>query len=109
MDVFSQKPEAKPLCDHLASAVMLVAPPTWQVAELEVQVRESPAGTTRDYRIVSPQNLGQVLPAPDHIRQLATELEQAYEGIGQRWGLFVLTVKRVGEGLKVNTYVEFRS
>jgi hypothetical protein len=36
MDVLSQNPEAKPLCDHLASAVMLVAPPTWQVAELEL-------------------------------------------------------------------------
>jgi hypothetical protein len=108
MDVFSQSPEAKPLCDHIASAIMLAAPATWQTAELEVQVTESPAGTTREYRIVSPQHRGQVLPAPDHVRELATELEQMYEGIGQRWGLFALTVKRVGDGFKVNTYVEFR-
>jgi hypothetical protein len=108
MDVFSQNPGAKPLCDHLASAIMAAAPPSWEVAELEVRVSETPSGITRDYRIVSPQHRGQVIAAPDHVRELATEFEKMYEAIGQRWGLFVLTVRRVGEGFKVNTYAEFR-
>ena len=108
MDVFSQNPEAKSLCEHLASAIMAAAPPSWEVAELEVRVSETASGITREYRIISPQHRGQVIAAPEHVRELAAEFEQMYEAIGQWWGLFVLTVRRVGEGFKVNTYAEFR-
>jgi hypothetical protein len=108
MDVFSQNPGAKPLCEHLASATLAASPPSWEVAELEVRVSETASGISRDYRIVSPQHRGQVIAAPEHVRDLAAEFEQMYEAIGQQWGLFVLTVRRVGESFKVNTYVEFR-
>ena len=59
MDVFSQNPEAKSLCEHLASAIMAAAPPSWEVAELEVRVSETASGITREYRIISPQHRGQ--------------------------------------------------
>jgi hypothetical protein len=108
MDVFAQNPEAAPLLQHLGRAVALAAPADWPVAELEVRVTESAAGIARNLRILSPRPPGQAAAVPDHVRELAAELERMYEGIGQRWALFALTVTRSRDGLRLNTYSEFR-